>query len=235
MRFRPGWRREAGAIAMRGITTLLGVLMILGLLLMGRDQPARLQAQGDALTVCPPAGAWALSVWLGPDDTPTGAAAATCPPPGVESAWWLNPDSQLWLGYATSPSIPEAARGGLTTVDNLQPLLLKGNPTAPAPGTVAELGQPIEMTTGDVVAIAGTSIRLQLLEAHGVPAGCFDCPITARVRVFSDSASQDLAYSLGLMPEEVLAKARVKSAFGYDFYMVKIVEGSVIIRVTRSS
>ena len=91
------------------------------------------------------------------------------------------------------------------------------------------------MTKGEVVAVEGTSIRLQLLEAAGVPEGCFDCPIKAQVRVFSDGESQDLAYALGLMPEELLAKARVESAFGFDFYMLKIAEDLIVIRVTHSS
>jgi hypothetical protein len=48
---------------------------------------------------CPQPGKWAISVWDGPDGTPTGQALAMCGEEAVAAAYYLDPDTQSWLRY----------------------------------------------------------------------------------------------------------------------------------------
>jgi beta-lactamase superfamily II metal-dependent hydrolase len=57
------------------------------------------QAQQDAMQNCPEPDKWAISVWDGPEDVPTGDALATCGEGAVSAAYALDPDSQSWSRY----------------------------------------------------------------------------------------------------------------------------------------
>jgi len=115
-----------------------------------------------------------------------------------------------------------------------RPQLLTPTATATsAAGTISfQLYDELELAVGQAARLAGTGIELSLLEAHGPAQGCFDCPIGATLRVRSGAESQELSYSFSAnaLPE-VLAKLRRKAAFGFAFIAVRIVEGSLTIRV----
>jgi len=122
----PNIGRKGVVVPLRVILGASGLpitLLMLSLFVMGSDQSRPALAQSGSFTVCPQGGRWAMSVWIGADDTPTGEGVATCPRPGVKSVWWLNPDDQLWVGYVTDPAIPEIARGKVTTLVNIQPVV----------------------------------------------------------------------------------------------------------------
>ena len=78
---------------------------------------------------CPTAGKWSLAVWTGADGTPTDEAVATCTVVPVEAAYWLHPETQDWLRYFAGR--PEFS--SLPTLDNLQPILVLGRESTPAP------------------------------------------------------------------------------------------------------
>lgn len=95
-----------------------------------------------------------------------------------------------------------------------------------------ELYEDLDLVPGQVARLKGTDIQVLLVEAHGPPEGCFDCPNTATLMVSSDGEASELNYSFsGNMPVESLQKARRKAAFGFVFMVVRIDEGSFTVRV----
>lgn len=78
---------------------------------------------------CPPAGRWSLAVWSGGSDTLTAEALAACGSVPVEAAYWLDPETQVWLRYFAGH--PELS--SLQTLDNFQGILALGAQPAPAP------------------------------------------------------------------------------------------------------
>jgi hypothetical protein len=71
---------------------------------------------------CPQAGKWAISIWDGPDGTETGQALATCGAGIVDFAYYLDPETNGWLGYFDGR--PELTN--LLTLDNMQGIIAHG-------------------------------------------------------------------------------------------------------------
>ena len=92
----------------------------------------------------------------------------------------------------------------------------------------------MELTAGQTGTLTNTDISVELIEVHGVRAGCFDCPVAGKLRVRSKAESMNLEYSFsGNMMLEALQKAKRKTAFGYIFAAVKISDAGFTFRVER--
>ncbi len=104
--------------------------------------------------------------------------------------------------------------------------------SAPLPDSPIEAGVNRELVPNRPLAIGITGIIVTLIEAHGPPPGCRDCPLKAVLEVGSSEESVTIAYSFSpnMLPE-LLAKSRKKEAYGFTFTAVRIVEGSLTIRV----
>lgn len=91
---------------------------------------------------------------------------------------------------------------------------------------------PITLQVGQVAEFDDLGLTIELLEAHEVPSDCFDCPLKAALLIGSGAETVQLNFTFsGNMPLELLEAARQKTAFGYVIYIVKIVEGSVDLKV----
>ena len=86
------------SVRAKAVLLLLGGLLSLGLVTLTWVVPGSSQADQGAMYSCPQAGKWAMSVWSGQDGTDTGEALATCTE-GVDLAYYIDPDTQQWLGY----------------------------------------------------------------------------------------------------------------------------------------
>jgi Tol biopolymer transport system component len=75
---------------------------------------------------CPQAGKWAMAVWEGEDGIDTGEALATCGEGAVDSAYALDPDSQMWRRWF--PDRPEIS--SLMMLENMQGLFVLGSSMA---------------------------------------------------------------------------------------------------------
>ena len=85
--------------------------------------PGSSEAQQDAMYNCPQAGKWAISVWSGDDGTDTGDALATCGDPTVDLAYYIDPDTQRWLGYF----VGRADISTLPTLSDKQGVIARGS------------------------------------------------------------------------------------------------------------
>lgn len=95
-----------------------------------------------------------------------------------------------------------------------------------------ELLEDLDLVPGQVAQLEGTDVQVMLVEAHGPPHDCSDCPNAATLIVSADGEDLELRYSFsGNMPFELLKKARRQSAFGYVFIAVRTDEDSYTIRV----
>jgi len=103
------------------------------------------------------------------------------------------------------------------------------------PGQVTtefKLFEDLDMTVGQIARLEDTGIEITLVEAHGPPPDCFDCPNTAILVVQSGREIQELRYTFsGNMVWELLQQARRKAVFGYVFIAQKIDEGSFTLWV----
>jgi hypothetical protein len=80
------------------------------------------RGQEGTLHNCPQPGKWAMSVWDGADDTDTGQTLATCGAESVDSAYYIDPDTQVWLRYFVGRS----EVSDLETLDSMQGLITHG-------------------------------------------------------------------------------------------------------------
>ncbi len=77
------------------------------------------QTLQGAMQNCPLQGSWALSVWAGDDGTPTEQALATCTETTVAAAYWIDPQTQVWMRYfAGRPDLTS-----LASLNNMQGVL----------------------------------------------------------------------------------------------------------------
>jgi hypothetical protein len=126
----------------KAVLLLLGGLVALGLLtLTWAIGPGSSEAQQDAMHNCPQAGKWAISAWSGQDGTDTGEALATCGG-GVDLAYYIDPDTQQWLGYF----VGRADISTLPTLNDKQGVIARGS--AAATPTSASLAIPGATYTG---------------------------------------------------------------------------------------
>jgi SagB-type dehydrogenase family enzyme len=100
------------------------------------------ESQQSAMHNCPQPGKWAISVWEGEDGTATDQALATCGEGAADFAYYIDPDSQGWLGYF----VGRADISELPTLDNMQGLITHGAVSAPPPSVTPTPG--IEITNG---------------------------------------------------------------------------------------
>ena len=114
--------------------------------------------------------------------------------------------------------VPSASPGGQSVPDR----------------AVFTLNQDVDLVVKQEGSLRDSAIQVELLEARGVRDGCFDCPLSAKLKVTSGGASTELIYSFsGGMLRELLERAKRKTAFGYEFVAVKITEGTLTLRVER--
>jgi Tol biopolymer transport system component len=84
---------------------------------------------------CPPANKWAIAVWDGPG-TGVGEALGACGEGAVDSAYYIDPDSQLWLRYlAGRPDL-----SNLEALDNMQGVIAHGS-GEPGPSAASPPGE----------------------------------------------------------------------------------------------
>jgi hypothetical protein len=76
---------------------------------------------------CPQPGRWAISVWDGADGIETGEALAACGAGAVDFAYYLDPETNGWLGYFEGQ--PEITK--LLTLDHMQGVIAHGAMGAP--------------------------------------------------------------------------------------------------------
>ena len=89
--------RKASA---KAVLVLLGGTIVLAVLtLVWAIGAGSSEAQQDGMHNCPQAGKWAISVWDGQDGSETGEALATCGEGAVDFAYYLDPETNGWLGY----------------------------------------------------------------------------------------------------------------------------------------
>jgi len=74
---------------------------------------------------CPPANKWAIAVWDGPG-TGVGEALGACGEGAIDSAYYIDPDSQLWLRYLAGR--PELSN--LEALGDMQGVIVHGMPGA---------------------------------------------------------------------------------------------------------
>ena len=118
---------------------LLGGLFALGLAALAwAIGPGSSEAQQGAMHNCPQAGKAAIAVWDGDDGTDIGQALATCG--DVAFAYYLDPESNNWLGYFEGR--PEISK--LLTLDDKQGIIVRGSAAA----TLTSLAIPGVTYTG---------------------------------------------------------------------------------------
>ena len=73
---------------------VVAIVLVAGALATGSSE-----AEQGTMHNCPQAGKWAISVWDGADGTETGEALAMCGEGVVDFAYYLDPETNGWLGY----------------------------------------------------------------------------------------------------------------------------------------
>ncbi|UCH86410.1 MAG: hypothetical protein JSU97_07750 [Dehalococcoidia bacterium] len=117
-------RRTRFALFLLGCALVLGMAALAWALGSGVSE-----ADVDAMGNCPQLAKWSIAVWGGPDDTETGQALATCGTAPVDAAYHLDPQTQGWSRWFVGR--PEITT--LTTLDNMQGIIVLGAAAAPAP------------------------------------------------------------------------------------------------------
>jgi hypothetical protein len=106
--------------------------------------------------------------------------------------------------------------------------------SAPAECREIGLGPSFELTPGRCARVADAGLEVVLVEAHGPRPDCTDCPNRATLRVVREGRSEELKFSFsGNMPMPLLEKARRRSAHGYQFVVMRIVEGNITLMVEK--
>jgi hypothetical protein len=98
-------------------------------------RPGASQAVDATIHNCPQPGKWAISVWDGADGTDTGQALAACGENAVDVAYYIDPDTQQWLGYF----VGHAEISTLLTLDNRQGVIALGGTAVPTVTPVPSL------------------------------------------------------------------------------------------------
>jgi hypothetical protein len=87
------------------------------------------EAQQDGMYNCPQPGKWAISVWDGADGSETGEALAACGEGVVDFAYYLDPETNGWLGYFEG----HADISQLLALNGKQGIIAHGVVSAPPP------------------------------------------------------------------------------------------------------
>ena len=109
------------------------------------------EAQQGTMHDCPLPGKWSIAVWSGDDGRETGQAVATCGEGATVAAYYLDPDTQVWLRwFAGHPEV-----SNLSVVNDRQGVLALGSaqvqatpvPSLPNPASVycVELGYELRI------------------------------------------------------------------------------------------
>jgi hypothetical protein len=97
---------------------------------------------------CPPPGKWAISVWVGPDNTDTNEALETCGTGAVDAAFAPDVNPQLWLRWFDGRS----DISNLSSLNDLQGFLALGASEVSVTPTPEPTGAPGIITGTGVVA-----------------------------------------------------------------------------------
>lgn len=85
------------------------------------------------------------------------------------------------------------------------------------------LNKKIQLVVRQTVTVAEANLSLTLLKITPAPGGCLDCPATAEVKVQSDSYSQNISFTVGVLAnQETAAKMRVQEALGFRITLEKL-------------
>jgi hypothetical protein len=165
------------SVRVKAVLLLLGGLVALGLLTLAWAMgPGSSEAQQDAMYNCPRAGKWAISVWSGQDGADTGEALATCGDPTVDLAYYIDPDTQQWLGYF----VGRADISSLPTLNDKQGVIARGS-IGVAPTSLAIPGATYTGTTSQDMLIEfevsadGLAIRKVKYRVSGTEPGGGAC------------------------------------------------------------
>jgi len=137
-------------------------------------------------------------------------------------------DDQLPIN--TSPS-PAASSPSPIPLTSHQPTV---DPTSsPTAGKlVINLNQQVTLSVGETVSLGGTDIKVTVVSATLADAKMS----SAKLSVSNGQQTQSLQYYIqegSDANEEVLARMRQKTAFGYTFTTVNINTNSITVRVTK--
>jgi hypothetical protein len=101
------------------LLSLAGVLALALVTLVSAVGIGSSRAQLGAMQNCPQSGKWAITVWSGEDRTDTAEALATCGSGVVDAAYWIDPQTQVWLRwFKERPDL-----SNLTTLDAMQGII----------------------------------------------------------------------------------------------------------------
>jgi hypothetical protein len=125
------------------LTALDNLQGILALGAAGASPPvsAAISAQQDAMQNCPLQDRWAISVWSGQDGTSAEQALATCGEDVVALAYYVDPQTQVWSRWFRDR--PEISN--LSTLKDLQGLIMLGSAEAPATRTPTPTPTPVSL------------------------------------------------------------------------------------------
>jgi hypothetical protein len=159
------------ALLLVGGTIVLAVLTLAWAMGAGSSE-----AQQGAMHNCPQPGRWAISVWGGADGTEAGEALAACGQDAVEVAYYIDPDTQQWLGYFAG----HADISQLLVLNGKQGVIARGAAAATS-GSLAVPGATYVGTTSQGLAIEfevsadGLAIKKVKYRASGKEPGGETC------------------------------------------------------------
>ena len=142
-----------------------------------------------------------------------------------------------FLGFS-KPSESQPTPTLTPTPTLLQPTLSpQPTPTPQPPKTQVRnvnLGENFTMRFNDEIEIAGTGLRIRLVDYKIPPEGTFDLPYYVTLRVnYQESVEEFTLIVGGLQPAEIANRRRQKTVFGYNFFVQKVIETEVTLRVVR--
>jgi uncharacterized protein YkwD len=160
-------------------------------------------ASQDTMHNCPQAGKWAISVWGGADGTATDQAVASCTGAPVAAAYWIDPQTQVWLHWF--PGQP--GMNSLTSLDHMQAIIAFG-------GQRAQTTAPLTLTCTHHVAPNGNDDNPGTADApwhtiqHAADTAqpgdtvCFGTGSYSEDVTFSRSGTADAAITFAAAPDE---------------------------------
>lgn len=169
------------------------------------------EAQQGAMHNCPQPGKWAISVWQGEDGTATGQALATCGEGAADFAYYIDPDSQAWLGYFVGrPEISE-----LPALDGMQGVVAHGAASAPLPTVTPTPSTEIENGILPEPVLKGTMSLEEAISRRRSRREFEDSPLSAR------EISQILWAAQGITdPGGLRAAPSAGALYPLDVYLV---------------
>jgi hypothetical protein len=110
---------------LRCLAALITLVALVSLAASWASSSSPSEAAAGALSNCPPAGKWAISVWSG-EGAATAEALDTCGAGSIDAAYYIHPLTQTWRVFFRG----QPALSDLTSLDDLQAIAALGSPTA---------------------------------------------------------------------------------------------------------